>query len=556
MKRSLVSFCLALALVLPAGAQDFLKGKVLKIDMTDTIDEVGSSGSGVDMPVDLPIPGLSGSKVSLLSLERALEKASKDKEIAMVYLNYEKLSGGFAVLEELRESLARFSESGKPVVAYGASLGNGSYYIASVADRVFLHPKGSGTLNGIGTTQFFLKDLLDTLGVEVQLIRHGKFKSAGEMYIRNSMSPENRRQYDALLSSLWKGMTEQMASSRGVSADSLRSWISDLSLGTADTWVEKGLVDGLKYKDEMEQYICHLFGTTDPDKVKRVDIREYAKKVKPGSGSKVAVLYADGEISRSGNEIAGEKFAREVEKVRKDESIKAVVFRVNSPGGEVVAADMIRREIELLMKEKPVIASYGAYAASGGYLISAACNKIYVDNSTLTGSIGVFGMVPNLGGAVKKVLKVNVENVGTDTHSGLGNMFHGMDESEIAWYQKEIEGIYDDFVNIVASGRSMTYDQVDEIAQGRVWSGADALVLGLADKKGTLLDAVAAAAEEAGLSKYKLVCYPEKKSFMKSMMGSSGSKDLPLIRFGYMFEPGYKAIARMPLVTLDPEFAL
>ena len=452
MKRIAVALFLSVVMILPGQAQDFLKGKVLKIDMSDTIAEKGSESTPFSLDLDLPIGGFSGSKVSLLSLERALEKAAKDDDIAMVYLNYDKLSAGTAALEELRECLARFSAAGKPVIAYGAGLSNGSYYIASVADRVFMHPKGSGTLNGLGTTQFFLKDLLDTLGVEVQLIRHGKFKSAGEMYIRNSMSPENRRQYEELEESVWSCMVEQMAASRGIKTEYLRGWIAGLELGTANTWMEKGLIDGLKYKDELEQYICHLFGTTNPDKVKRVDIREYASKVKAGSGDKVAVLYADGEIAREGNQIAGEKFAREIAKLRKDESVKAVVFRVNSPGGEVVAADIIRREIELLGKEKPVIASYGAYAASGGYLISAGCKKIIVDNATLTGSIGVFGMIPNVGGAVKKILKVNVETVGTDPHAGMGNLFQGLNEEEEAWYQKEIEGIYSDFVNVVRAG--------------------------------------------------------------------------------------------------------
>ena len=523
--------------------------------MSDTVAEKGSEGSPFNLDLGLPIGGFDGAKVSLLSLERALEKASKDDEIAMVYLNYDKLSAGSAAMEELRECLARVSASGKPVIAYGAGLSNGSYYIASVADRVFMHPKGSGTLNGLGTTQFFIKDLLDTLGVQVQLIRHGKFKSAGEMYIRNSMSPENRRQYQELEESVWSSMVEQMAASRGIKAEDLRTWIAGLELGTASTWMEKGLIDGLKYRDEMEEYICHLFGTKDPKNVRRVDIREYASKVKAGSGSKIAVLYADGEIAREGSQIAGEKFAREVEKLRKDDSVKAVVFRVNSPGGEVVAADMIRREIELLGREKPVIASYSAYAASGGYLISAGCRKIFVDNATLTGSIGVFGMIPNIGGAVKKLLKVNVETVGTDPHACMGNLFQGLNEEEEAWYQKEIEGIYTDFVNVVVQGRGMTFEQVDEIAQGRVWSGKDALVNGLADEKGILLDAIKAAASEAGLTKYKIVTYPAQKSFMKAMREDSRKgKDLPLVNA--VTEPGFKAMALMPFVTFDPEFAL
>ena len=539
-----------------AGNDGFLKGKVLRIDK-ETVAEVGSEGSPFD--ISLPVAGLSiggGAKLSLLDVELALKQAAEDDDIAMIYFNYDHFSAPTSACEEIRRYIREFSEAGKPVVAYGHSLGNGSYYMASAADRVFLHPKGSGSLNGLASQQYFLKDALDTLGIEVKLIRHGKFKSAGEMYIRNSMSPENRRQYEALLEATWSTLVADMAASRGIEAAQLREWIGNLELGTASTWVEKGLIDGLKYKDEMEDYICHLFGTTEPDAVKRINLKEYVKKVKKGSGKKVAVLYADGEITRDGNEIAGEKFAAQIAKLRKDESIKAVVFRVNSPGGEVVAADIIRREIELLGKEKPVIASYSSYAASGGYLISAGCSKIFCDNTTLTGSIGVFGMVPNVGKAASKILKVNFETVKTDPHAAAGSLFTGLDGEEEAWYQKEIELIYEDFVGVVADGRHMTTEQVDDLAQGRVWAGKDALLLGLCDEKGTLLDAIDYAAEQAGLSKYKIVVAPEKQ---KGFVSKKDKKEKPLVHIqNIISQPGFRAMAIMPFMTVDSEnpFAL
>ena len=539
-----------------AGNDGFLKGKVLRIDK-ETVAEVGSEGSPFD--ISLPVAGLSlggGAKLSLLDVELALKQAAEDDDIAMIYFNYDHFSAPTSACEEIRRYIREFSEAGKPVVAYGHSLGNGAYYMASAADRVFLHPKGSGSLNGLASQQYFLKDALDTLGIEVKLIRHGKFKSAGEMYIRNSMSPENRRQYEALLEATWSTLVADMAASRGIEAAQLREWIGNLELGTASTWMEKGLIDGLKYKDEMEDYICHLFGTTEPDAVKRINLKEYVKKVKKGSGKKVAVLYADGEITRDGNEIAGEKFAAQIAKLRKDESIKAVVFRVNSPGGEVVAADIIRREIELLGKEKPVIASYSSYAASGGYLISAGCSKIFCDNTTLTGSIGVFGMVPNVGKAASKILKVNFETVKTDPHAAAGSLFTGLDDEEEAWYQKEIELIYEDFVGVVAEGRHMTTEQVDDLAQGRVWAGKDALLLGLCDEKGTLLDAIDYAAEQAGLSKYKIVVAPEKQ---KGFVSKKDKKEKPLVHIqNIISQPGFRAMAIMPFMTVDSEnpFAL
>lgn len=555
MKKLVISVVLAMASVMVAmGAEDgFLKGKILKIDMTEPIAEVGKGGGMFDFDIDLPIDiGIGGgSAVSLLSVELALKQAAEDKDIAMIYLNYDHFSAPVSACEEIRRYLVEFTKAGKPIVAYGTSLNNGSYYIASAADRVFLHPKGSGTLSGLSSSSYYLKDLLDTLGVEVKLIRHGKFKSAGEMYIRNSMSPENRRQTEAFLGAMWSTLASEIAESRGITVDQLNGWVDELALGTAATWVDKGLVDGLKYKDEMEQYLCHLFGTTDPNQVKRVDLKEYASKAKMGSGKKIAVLYADGEISRSGNEIAGDKFAAQVRKLREDKNVKAVVFRVNSPGGEVVAADIIRREVELLCKEKPVVASYSSYAASGGYWISVGCKKIMCDNTTITGSIGVFGLVPNLGNAMSKVLKVNMEHVGTNAHSGVGGIFKGMDETEEAWYQQEIEGIYTNFLNVVAEGRGMTPEQVDDLAQGRVWAGKDAFTIGLADEKGSLLDAIDYIAKEAGLEKYKIVTAPEKKdSFFGQSKENKKKKPLVMVE-NITADPGFKAMAIAPYVIVE-----
>ena len=540
--------CMLLCTGAFSAEKGFLKGKILKIDMKESIDERGGSS------FQLGLGGISSSSaVSLLAVERALEKAADDKDIAMIYMNLDHFFGSMAAIEEVRGYLKRFSAKGKPVVAWAASLGNGSYYLGSVADRLFLHPQGGGTLNGLGSTQYFLKDLLDTLGIGVQLIRHGKYKSAGEMYIRNDISPENRQQYEELLGSIWGGFLSEISESRGVSVEDLNAWADGLALSIAQTWVDKGLVDGLKYRDEMEDYLCHLFGTTNADDVKTVGLKDYIKDLKKGpAAKKLAIIYADGEIVRSGGAIVGEKLAREIAAVRADSSVKAVVFRVNSPGGEVVAADMIRREIELLGKDKPVIASYGSYAASGGYLISAGCKRIFVDNATLTGSIGVFGMIPSFGKAVRKNLHVNLVSVGTNSHSALGNGVEPLSPEEEAWYQQEIEGIYDTFVGVVSKGRSMSTEAVDNIAQGRVWSGKDALGNGLADEKGTLLDAVKYTADLVGLKSYRIECYPEKKSFFESLRDKDDNKKEPLARVKQFMHPGFNALALMPYFTIDP----
>ncbi len=545
MKKLVLSICAAIVAcsTLFAAENGFLKGKILKIDLKDMVSERGGGSFNI---------GLSGinisSSISLLGFERALEEAAEDDGIAAIYLNTDHFSASMAGMEEIREYLKNFSSKGKPVIAYGAGFSNASYYIASVADRVFLYPKGSGSINGLSTTQFFLKDALDAIGVDVQLIRHGKYKSAGEMYIRNDISPENREQYEVLFNSLWGTMLDEIAESRGIDVNDLKSWIDNLELSTADTWLSKGLIDGLKYRDEMETYLCNLFGKSTAEEVKVVPIQKYISDLKKGpSSKKVAIIYADGEIDRSGNQVAGEKLSHIIASVRKDSTVKAVVFRVNSPGGEVVGADMIRREIEVLQQYKPVIASYGSYAASGGYLISAGCDRIFVDNTTLTGSIGVFGMIPSVGKAIRKNLKVNPVTIGTNKHSGMGSGMEPLSEEEQAWYQKEIEGIYDDFVGVVAKGRSVSKEYVDSIAQGRVWSGKDAIEIKLADEKGTLLDAVKYAAEKVGLSNYRIQSVPEEKSFFQQLKdGDNDKKDSPLVKS--LLEPGFKAMAILPFI--------
>ena len=547
MKKLCTCLLLALLLCAPSDAQGFLKGKILYFDAGDNLSE--RSGSSFKFSL---LGGLSvSSSLSLFSVERALEKAADDNDIAMVFFRPDMVSAGMAAREELRQSLARFAAKGKPVVCYGVSFDTGSYYLGSVGDRVFMHPGSSGTLMGPSSTQLYYKDLLDSLGVRIQLIRHGSYKSAGEPYVRSEMSEENRQQYQALLGSVWEPMVEEMASSRGIPADSLRAWITSLQFSTSRDWLEKGLVDGLKFRDEMEDYLCHLFGKADVDDLKKVSMSEYVESLRDNGSKKVAVLYAEGEIVRAGSGIAGEKFARQVAKVRADSSVKAVVFRVNSPGGEVVAAEMIRREIEALRKDKPVIASYGDYAASGGYLISAGTERIFSDNATLTGSIGVFGQVISYGEALSRKLHVHPYTVGTHEHSDMGSGMRPLDELELARYQQDIDGIYDEFVQVVATGRGMDRDAVEAVAQGRVWSGGDALKNGLVDEKGTLLDAVKYAAWRAGLDKYGIVIYPEKNDLLGELLSLAKEVDQPLIRVRDILPAGFSVIARMPYVELD-----
>ena len=547
MKKYLIALLLPL-MAAPLSAQEFLKGKILYFDEGKGIAERGGSDFNFSLTGGLS----TSSSISLLDVERALEKAAEDDDIAMVFLRPDKISAGMAATEELRRSLDRFSQSGKPVVCYGITYGNGSYYLGSVGDRVFMHPDSDGTLTGLASQSMYYKDLLDSLGVQVELIRHGSYKSAGEPYIRSEMSAENREQNLALLRSIWEPMMEDMAASRGISADSLRYWTNHLALGNSQDWLDKGLVDGLKYRDEMEEYLCHLFGKNYPNQLKKVSMSDYIKDLKNSGSKKIAILYAEGDIVRSGSGIAGEKFSREIAKVRADSTVKAVVFRVNSPGGEVVAADMIRREIELLKKDKPVIASYGAYAASGGYMISAGADRIIADNASITGSIGVFGMSIGYGEALKKKLHINTFAVGTNDHSDMGSGLRTLKGEELVWHQKTVDGIYDQFVSVVAEGRDMDKAAVDAIAQGRVWSGKDALSIGLVVERGTLLDAIHCAAEAAGLKKYRVEAYPEKKKFLEKLMSKEDKKDMPLLRVTELLPQGFSTAARMSdIISID-----
>ena len=500
------------------------KAKVLKIDFNNPIAE-RNTGSSFD--IMSMVKGTSSS-VTLLSYIEAIDAAAEDKNIGMIYMTPENISAGLCQIEELRAALERLRKSGKPVIAYCGNFGNGSYYLASVADKIILDPASESMITGVGSQMIFLKDLLDALGVDVQLIRHGKYKAAGEMFVRSSASPENRLQNEVLINSMWNTMSRQIAASRGFTQEEFNGWVENMELCYPEEYKAKGLIDEVWYKDQVDKYLCEQNGARRIQEVGFVKINKYATKIKKGSRkNRIAVIYADGEIVDSGSDadIVGTKLANTIRKVREDSKVKAVVFRVNSPGGSAQASEAIRRELELLRAVKPVIASYGDYAASGGYWISAQSDYIFSDESTVTGSIGVFGMVPNLGDAIRKNVKVNIESVGSSSHSDMMNGMRMLDETEVAYVQKQIEKIYDDFTGLVSSGRGISKDSVDAIGQGRVWSGADALNIGLVDSLGGLYDAISYAAAKVGLTKadYQLSRYPVVKevSLLKMLSGNT-----------------------------------
>ncbi|MGX8707426.1 MAG: signal peptide peptidase SppA [Bacteroidales bacterium] len=498
------------------------RGAILKIDLSKPIGEQGKESFSFN---PLLMSANMGQSVSLLNAIRALETAATDPQVKFVYLKADGLGMDIAQAEEFRNALVRFRESGKPLVAYSQNLSAGNYYIASVADKVILNTYGDVMIQGMSSSLMYYKDLIDHLGVDIQLIRHGKYKSAGEPYIKSEPSQENREQYEKMLGTIWGVMADAVAASRDFTAEQYNAWIDNLEIENGKDALEKGLVDELWYDDQVRDYFCTLCGVKEPKQLKYVSLKDYAAaKVKPNlrSKEKIAVVYADGEIvmDDKGDGNIGNNFAREIAKARRDSSVKAVVFRVNSPGGSVQASAAIEREIALTKACKPVVASYGGYAASGGYWISCGADKIFSDKSTLTGSIGVFGLIPSFGKALRKNLHLNVYEVSTHKHGSKAGGMDPLDPEEEAAMQKQIDETYEDFVARVAAGRGLTTEAVDEIAQGRVWAGGDAIRIGLVDEWGGLTDAIRYAATMAGLENYRLVEYPVVEPVYNKLMAS------------------------------------
>ena len=489
-----------------------------------------------------PMAMIQGQDISIIGLwdaVKAIEKAASDPAVQCIYLKADGLSaGGIAPVEELRQALGAFRLSGKPVVAYTENPGTGSYYLASVADKIYMgsYKGGSNMMVGVGTQMIFIKDLLDKLGVNVQLIRHGKFKSAGEMYIKSRPSEENLLQTREMVNSMWDGMAESICSSREISREDLDGMIDNLKLNTPEDFLACRLVDELLTKEELKEKLAVLAKESKYEEVKFISLRDYVNinaQTVSKARRKIAIIYAEGEIidGYDKQEVAGDRFAGIISSVRADSTVKAVVLRVASPGGSVAASEKIRTEIDLLRKVKPVIASYGNYAASGGYWISNSCDKIFSDKSTLTGSIGVFSMIPDFSGTAEKVFHVGVTNVGSSRHSDMYSLTRPLDAEETAYMQRSVDDIYEAFLENVSAGRGMDKAEIDEIAQGRVWTGSDALKIGLVDEIGTLADAVRYAAIAAGdaesdLSTWEVAAYPKPMTTLDIILENlTGSTD-------------------------------
>lgn len=508
---------------------------ILRIDFS----EMQLAEQTQDMSLMAGIAGTQTKVTGILDAVRAIENAAEDPAVKYIYLKPDMVYGGMAEIEELRRALVDFRMSGKAVISYMENPSNAGYYLASVSDKIYMTPHAGGMnmMTGISTQMFFLKDLLDKLGINVQLIRHGKYKSAGEMFVRNEPSPENSAQYQEMVDAIWNSWVSSIAESRGISPEKFNAAIDNLELNFPQDYVDAGLVDELLTLDQLKEKLTEYFQATSFEKASMISLSDYAALTSVPNfraGNTVAVIFANGNIldGDAEQQVTGDRFARIISSVRKDENVKAVVLRVNSPGGSVLAAEKIKDEIALLCEEKPVIASFGDYAASGGYWISAGCDYIFTNSGTLTGSIGVFSMIPDFSQTLDDIAHINVSSANSNKHSDLYSCLRPMTEKELAYMQASVENIYETFTDVVAEGRSLDRSYVDEIGQGRVWAGDDAVRLKLADKKGTLMDAVryavsASGSDSSDLSDWNIAEYPTPLTAMemlvKTLNGSSAS---------------------------------
>lgn len=494
---------------------------VYKIDLTGTLSDQAPSN---------PFAELFGEKEKPLALKDLLysiKQAKENSNIKGIYLNAKSLAAGSASLEAIRRALIDFKESGKFVVAYADTYTQGSYYLCSVADKVYLNPQGILGIQGLASESIFFKNLLDKIGVKMEVFKVGTYKGAVEPFILDKLSEANREQITSYVNSIWNNLCKGIAESRNISVETVNQFANEgVFFGKPEKAVEMGFIDELKYKSEVEEYIKELAGQTDDrlktagyNKVSTIASKEKEKK------NQIAVLYAEGEIVEQKGEpspfkteqnITG-KLADELIKLKDDDKVKAVVLRVNSPGGSAFVSDQIWRQVVELKKVKPIVVSMGDVAASGGYYISCAANKIIAEPNTLTGSIGIFGRFPNATGLLDKV-GITTDVVKTNTYADMGDISRPMREDERALLQAFIERGYDTFLTRCADGRGMTKEEIDKVGQGRVWTGEQAIKIGLVDELGGINHAIETAAKLAEVTDYSVTSVSGSKDFITTLL--------------------------------------
>jgi protease-4 len=491
---------------------------VLVIDLNDNFTEKEVS----DPFTELMNPG-TGKIPSLTSVIGLIQHAKKDSNIKGIYIKCQQNSNGYASSEELRKALVDFKKSNKFIFAYGETISQKGYWVGNVANQIYTHPQGGLEFSGFSLETVFLKGMLDKLDVQMQVFYAGKFKSATEPFRYTKMSDANKQQTGVWLNGLYDHFINSVASARQIAPEKLKALVNEAKIQSAQDALSNGLVDGLIYDDQLKKIIAKKLKGVKENDIPFIAVKEYAKSVPlRGTGAgKIAVVYADGDIVMGKGvkgSIASDDFRMLLQKIRADESIDALVLRVNSPGGSALASDIIWREIELIKGKIPVVVSMGDVAASGGYYIASGADSIYADANTITGSIGVFTVIPNISGFMNNKLGISFDGVKTAPYADAPTVTRPLNTMEQKILQSGVDSIYHTFKSRVAKGRKKSMEYVDSIAQGRVWLGSDAIKVGLVDRIGTLNDALASAAKMAKLKGYSIKQYPESKSFIEDLI--------------------------------------
>lgn len=499
------------------------KNSVLYLNLDQAIIERTPEGSFGSL-----FGGSNDKSIGFNDVIRALKKAQSDEKIQAVYINVSAPNAGMATMLEVRNAIIDFKKSKKPVIAYSEVYSQGAYYLASAANKVYLNPEGELEFKGFSSNLMFFKGALEKLGIEAQIIRVGNYKSAVEPLINTKMSDYNRQQVTAYVNGLYDTFLTGISQTRKIDKDSLAQIADQYKIQLPKDALAYKMVDGLKYKDEILDELRNITGIDKKKEINSVSINDYVKSLttegESSSKNKIAVIYANGDIvggEGSDEQIGSERISRAIRKARLDDDIKAIVLRVNSGGGSALASDVIWREMVLSKKVKPVIASFGDVAASGGYYIGCAADSIFVQPNTITGSIGVFGVIFNFQELFNNKLGLTFDGVKTGQYADIMSSNRPLTPAERAIIQKGVNNIYDTFITKVADGRKKTKTQIDSLGGGRVWIGTDAVKNGLADRLGSFNDAVTSAAKKAKLKDYKVVEYPEKIDPLKEFLGSA-----------------------------------
>lgn len=528
----LIGFFLLVGAVAALGskkAPQVAAKSILVLDLDQAFNERSRKAS---------LGGLSGDedRPGLFDLVRLIGKAKEDKNIAGIYLQANGNANGFAASRELREALLDFRQSKKFVIAYGDAMSERAYYLASVADKIYVNPAGQFEWRGFEVTLPFIKNMLDRLEIKPQIFYAGKFKSATEIFRTEQMTPENRQQTEDWLGDIYRYFLQQTAAARGLDTASLRSLANTASIQTPQDALNQRLIDGVKYDDEVKDEFKKRLGLGKHDRLNFADLNTYLESasLRKSGKDRIALIYAQGNIvdgEGDGDNIGGENYRALIRKARLDKSVKAIVLRVNSGGGSALASEIIWRELQLARRDgKPVIASFGDVAASGGYYIGCGADSIFASPNTITGSIGVFGVIPNMQAFFKDKLGITFDGVKTAPYADAGSIARPLNAAEQQLVQNSIDRIYAQFKQRVAEGRKKAPAYIDSIAQGRVWSGEDGVRLGLVDRIGGLEDALRAAARMAKLDDYGLKEYPESRSWLQSFMDRKKEEPEAIIR--------------------------